>query len=843
MSQDSTNLNNSNVSSVTSSNLNPTRRNNPCPVCGNTTGKCRTRDGSSLILCGNNHDSIQGWDYLGDAENPLWGKFLPSGEKPSPAAISVVPEPREIMPAQQKHEGWLQWINEKRLRDRELQELQMRNLSPDEIEYLATMSRSQMYFDRSNDSTYPSMVIPFMDVNGRFAGAQRRICGEVDGGRYRWVYLSGQQNLNNEHLEKPLAVYPAQEKGICWLVEGTGIKPAIASRRFSRYVIGAATGLHYNSPQTLRESIPDGAKVVLVPDAGDAINEDVVRRIIKNMRFLDSEYSVKILWWGQFTKDDSDIDEIDNLEEARSISLNEFLELVPQEILKKLHLDKNKPMEHQERVLNELSGVEPPHSAKTDGEGLSAFCVESVGSSQKKILTERELIDFQEYLREDPIFDPYEYLPDGLAGAIDHDAEIKNIDPVSIWQYILPGVASLMGRESYLDFPGFPCKNIVWSLIVQRSGHGKSRAESIVAPWFIRQDIAYKEDYDRRKEEWKLALKSCKGKDTDSIPPRPKRRKYCFEIATPQSVTKQLSDQQYNGVVWYRDEFKGLIRSLDQFTGEGEGLEILLKTYDGGGSLVDRVDEENSYTIPDSRLSLGGGLQPSMIAKTFSLEDGQGVLARFNIALPRDLEVKRIKGCCVLPQLLPDLFHGVENMVFDRVEPTESADNYFTEIVETFGRRKTYSDSEDAWFQKLAGKTGRIALVLHAIECFYTPGKKKRILEKDTLHRAYKLSLYYEACYIKMRHSLYQENIGLSGVMKQVVDRIERYGPQNPADLYRNINTIRTQAKSEGMRIGDFTALLLEDMEEKGCIVREEKKVLLPGQPTHQHKNTESAAP
>ncbi|MGK7915055.1 MAG: hypothetical protein AB4038_05830, partial [Prochloraceae cyanobacterium] len=57
----------------------PAKRNNPCPICGDTSGDCRHLD-NGLILC---HDfidgdaSVNGWRWIKSSKCGVWGVFVP----------------------------------------------------------------------------------------------------------------------------------------------------------------------------------------------------------------------------------------------------------------------------------------------------------------------------------------------------------------------------------------------------------------------------------------------------------------------------------------------------------------------------------------------------------------------------------------------------------------------------------------------------------------------------------------------------------------------------------------------------------------------------------------------
>ena len=292
-------------------------RRNPCPVCENTSGNCRTTDGD-LILCMTHDGALPGWHYLGQSKDYLWGKYLPESDRPAPVRVERQKEPEKtIVPDSRKDKSYRSVIEQLELSDRHLQDFARRNLTAPEIEFLSTVTRSLP----------DGYLIPFPNVDGEFCGAQKRL-DSSDRGRYRWHYLRKDWSLHNEFNEKPLAIYPIAGDSDPWIIEGTGVKPIVANIRHGLTVIGAAGGQHYKSPQTLSDTlfkIGNPKRVVFCPDAGDVINHHVLLRIRDNFECLESlGVQVTIAWWGQRTKQDPDIDHLPNLDAIEYLTPAQF---------------------------------------------------------------------------------------------------------------------------------------------------------------------------------------------------------------------------------------------------------------------------------------------------------------------------------------------------------------------------------------------------------------------------------------------------------------------------------------------------------------------------------------
>ena len=311
-----------------------------------------------------------------------------------------------------------------------------------------------------------------------------------------------------------------------------------------------------------------------------------------------------------------------------------------------------------------------------------------------------------------------------------HDAAILNIDPVSLWQYFLPCCSCLLaGKRVSLDVESHFIPAITWTCIVGESGTGKSRAESVILGNLKQKQHQEKKRWLEQTQEYKqITQNKAKDDNTEIEPPAPER-KYLFEVATIQAVMRRLSEQRENGSIWARDEIAGLFKSLGQFQGkkgDNEGLECLLKMWDGSGSFIDRVNAEtDSYSIPETRLSIAGGIQPGAFRTAFKdPHDAQGLQARFLYAIPQVFPAKRVKGYCQLSDILAPIIRLARPITLSgTIKLSCEADRRYSKLVEQIGLQAEQSScpAVRAWMRKLPTQLLRIALGLHLVECYYNP--------------------------------------------------------------------------------------------------------------------------
>ena len=425
-------------------------------------------------------------------------------------------------------------------------------------------------------------------------------------------------------------------------------------------------------------------------------------------------------------------------------------------------------------------------------------------------------------------------LPPTLAKAFIHDGKILNIDPVSLWQYFLPVVLSLVGKGINLDVESHTIPAIAWTCLVGESGTGKSRAEKLILAPLKQRQHQEKKRYRSAIKEYKDRINQKKQDDPSPEPPKPER-KYLFEVATIQAVMRRLSEQGLNGSVWARDELAGLFKSLNQFnarSGENEGLECLLKMWDGDGSLVDRVNaEDDSYAVEETRLNIAGGIQPGAFRQAFKdPNDPQGLQARFLYALPKIYPAKRVKGYCQLSDMLPDLYHWLDQLPTGTIKLSDEADQRYTHLVEQIGTQAESSPNLAirAWMRKLPTQLLRIALALHLVEYYdYTinhqpltitnsPERNFWELQLDTLERAVEVCRYYRSAFQVVQEKA-SDTDSISSILLKIWDLgITQPDGMTPREIYRNIKAIGRRAKELGRTVSAYTLELLSKLVEMG---------------------------
>ncbi len=319
----------------------PTKSNNPCPICDDIKGKCRiASENQDFVLC-MTHPSDVGltdWKYLGETNGGYFaGKYVRKRPESDSERQERHAKNLRLRMAQQKakrdglaklpdaaqrdrlYQGYLQKLD---LDSLDKADLVSRGLSELEIKHLGAKSTNSGY------------ILPIKNPLGQILGFQIRL-RDANSGRYRWhkpFGISAQQ----QNGELPLAFHGDVQVDCqrVVLVEGTGVKPYLASKLRGCVAIGASGGQFVASKETLQSYFdaigakPELTRLEYAIDAGDIANPSVMRRHEKNLDFLtELDFAVDILWWGQVAKTDDDIDELSSGAAIQLLTVEQFFQI------------------------------------------------------------------------------------------------------------------------------------------------------------------------------------------------------------------------------------------------------------------------------------------------------------------------------------------------------------------------------------------------------------------------------------------------------------------------------------------------------------------------------------
>jgi len=363
------------------SRLHPTTKNNPCPICGDASGKCRTKDNEEqAVLCagiatarkgdkegqyictndkGRGHtthtwilsnDDYQNWDEQRKIDYEL--------EKQRRILIAIQERQAKIdaeISIDERDRVNRLILEQLALSDADKQHLLNRGFTSQQIEdwNFRSLNQGQRvklpgcpakfpglvnsgFGDTSNRKMIVSgkgILCPILQ-DGKIVAFKIRFTEAKDGQRYSSVSCAAA----SFHVggEQPLAVLhppqPGYKPGI-WITEGSEIKPVFLNQLYNVAVLGGGRYWH-NSPNHAAKFLPlfrelYGNKIVLCPDAGDILNPQIYPQWLNEAEFFESQgFDVCFAWWDQIFKDNCDIDELEDTSEIRNLTIGEFKTLV-----------------------------------------------------------------------------------------------------------------------------------------------------------------------------------------------------------------------------------------------------------------------------------------------------------------------------------------------------------------------------------------------------------------------------------------------------------------------------------------------------------------------------------
>nr|MDJ0592996.1 hypothetical protein [Pleurocapsa sp. MO_226.B13] len=323
----------------------PTNHRNPCPICQDASGDCRTTP-DHLILCHSFIDldsGIAGFKWTKVSSNGVWGVHVPDNGK----EFDREQYERYLAQKQAQERDQKQFLADNALdadgRDRAIRklarhvglnsrdrkDLTRRGLSDAKIEAGLFFSLDPWKrFNLDLPENLPGIhekgdhfatkdtgyACPIFDKEGRAIGWQLRVEGVTKGNKYKWAKGTFSSHLPNGELPLTVVKPNLNSSKTLYLSEGI-LKPYIASYLHNIAVCGAANNGYFSgSPKQLTETVSDYEELAIAPDGGDVINPQVMQRWQRQIDFLKRfNKPIKILWWGQVEKTDGDLDEIDSV--------------------------------------------------------------------------------------------------------------------------------------------------------------------------------------------------------------------------------------------------------------------------------------------------------------------------------------------------------------------------------------------------------------------------------------------------------------------------------------------------------------------------------------------------
>lgn len=813
----------------------PTSKKNPCPICGNVTGHCKTKDGDrgdTLVYCHNHAanpgQAINGHEWLKQAEG--WGVFAPiaSGEK--------------YLSANDRDAAFRKFIASRKLAPEDRADLKRRGLSDEEIAAWDVVSFG---------GKAPGYLCPCYNPDGLIVGAQWRLREAGDGSRYKWVsWIEGGSKFEGElplTVQRPVGQAAA---GIA-VVEGIGPKSFILAQRSGMATIGAGSDSQFISSSRhwrnyLRALCAELNTNTLhfYPDSGAVQNASVLGKYRQWFEFVaDLGYEVKVAWWGQVAKG-ADADELDDSTVIQLISVAEFEKIAAEHcVIKPIGLvaavrelvESNKT---NSEIIVEAHALAVAHQFKGN--------VEAVIRSEREASEKKEEVNglkakLDRELKNRNFTVPLEKLFPGVEGGkfcqwLRWQAAKLGVDPLAIVFTWFPAVASAARQDNriWLGDNHF-AKPIIWTGVIGGVGKGKTPSQDAAIAPLVALDNEEQQSYDERLAEYDKAMKRYRksGKnpdsDPDDEPEEPKQaRNYILSDITMESLALTQAAQPEYGVLIYYDELAGLFTGMGQYKGgKGNDRQKLLQTYGGKQLKVTRTNKTRVF-CKTSSISVTGSIQPEILAKMDTTNDADGMWARFNFIIA---DSKNLRPAAPSKTRLPDYtdwLKGIYKRVSSFAAKTyEIADDGF-ELFKQYNELivdRIMSASRPVFagmYSKARSKVGSFALILHLMNAALEQTQPAEKVSIETIAAATDLM----SLSLNQAHQIIERGEEESGGTEAVCAAIWRYVDRRPGktsdwqSIARGVTALRPKPgakKSEKINGKASVMEFLRLLQESGC--------------------------
>jgi hypothetical protein len=274
-----------------------------CPVCGVNAALHNNycRGDGNLVFCRTETTDVPGWRCLGETNNSVWFKFVPTGGEKKPRSLINTPvkkQPVDLEAIARLYDFCsLSTEHKDHLKRRGVTNFKPFFTYDDEILPIDLQKRLPA-------PPFKGLYIPCNNAEGVTMGYQIK---NTKTGDYRWLSKNQSCKHNGEF---PISVAKGTlKKDAVILCEGT-LKPLVARDRLGFNFIGAAAGYHHLSHSLVTAAIEalKVSKVYFAPDAGTMENRAVLLNVLRQCRL----FNAVLLDWGQLKQGNKqDIDELE----------------------------------------------------------------------------------------------------------------------------------------------------------------------------------------------------------------------------------------------------------------------------------------------------------------------------------------------------------------------------------------------------------------------------------------------------------------------------------------------------------------------------------------------------
>ncbi len=189
----------------------------------------------------------------------------------------------------------------------------------------------------------------------------------------------------------------------------------------------------------------------------------------------------------------------------------------------------------------------------------------------------------------------------------------------------------------------------VWMVIVGPPSSAKSPIMKTCLKPLFQQEKEFGKEYEIAKDEWEIKVRS--ATKNSPLPPKPIRQQRIVSDATVESLIK-IFPGNWRGVLSFKDEFIGLLKSMNAYKNSGQDLEHFLSMWSGTQIMLNRSGLDDPVYIDVPFMSILGSIQPGILS---GLTDGgklnNGFPYRLLFCYPENTKIPKPTGVLPSPKV------------------------------------------------------------------------------------------------------------------------------------------------------------------------------------------------
>ncbi len=343
---------------------------------------------------------------------------------------------------------------------------------------------------------------------------------------------------------------------------------------------------------------------------------------------------------------------------------------------------------------------------------------------------------------------PWDVFPEEIAASFKQLARSLSTSPHPIPGEAFCVLASLVGDRVILEPKrGWSVRPIFWHMDLRSSGEGKTSILFKLARFLIKKQSEEYQRYEEEQKERKALPKKEREKLNEQDPIAPPRPYFVSDLTT-ESLRDQIPRTPTKSFLILQNELSAQVGGLNQYKGgKGTDREVWLGMWDGCPAVVSRVGK--SYFIPESRVSICGGMQPEVFVRCFDeLFQVDGTLFRFLIVYEPPTHYPLTRETWD-DRAWNNLLEFAHEWSINQTEPLNIM--FTSEAWEQFCEWRDNLDSLKidlpplirGFLPKIFEYCLRLTLILYLIECFHEKKEPAKFLGEKAVKKGITVARFY----------------------------------------------------------------------------------------------------